>query len=96
MIERRPTDGVMVPNHVVWFKDLSLMVARAVFGGHTLARVAEEQSFGAETAFLTEATAITVRQRQRAARLITHTPTHLIHLVIRTGQFTVSMSPPVD
>lgn len=83
--ERRPTDGVMVPDHVIGLKDLSVMVAGAVLWRHTLARVTEKQSSGAETAFLTHTVTTSVRQRQRAARLVTHTATHLIHLRIRTA-----------
>lgn len=53
----------MVTDHVVGLKDLSVMVARAVFGWHTLPCVTEEESSGAETAFFTEPITITVRQR---------------------------------
>lgn len=52
----------MVTNHVVWLKDLSVMVARAEIGWHTFTGITEVETSGTETAFLTHPVTAAVRQ----------------------------------
>lgn len=77
--------GVMIRENIVWLEDLPIIVTGALGLGHTLLMLIQVVPGGAVAALQAELLTGLLRVGQRPARLVTRSPTLLVHLALRTG-----------